>query len=144
MLDAVLGGLRARGLEATTLAELLASRLTYALWVYAAMARAATTADAFNAVAEPRRRQILDALAGGERPVNDLVRLLGLAQPQVSKHLQVLERWGRSCVTKAGSACAAERPRSAGWSGQALAVWSGSVNWMPCWRTSSRRARRWR
>src|SRR6266550_2771910 len=41
------------------------------------MARAATTADAFNAVAEPRRRQILDVLAGGERPVNDLVRLLG-------------------------------------------------------------------
>jgi DNA-binding transcriptional ArsR family regulator len=54
------------------------------------VARAATTADAFNAVAEPRRRQILDALAGGERPVNDLVRLLGLAQPQVSKHLRVL------------------------------------------------------
>ena len=54
------------------------------------MARAATTADAFNAVAEPRRRQILDALAGGERPVNDLVQLLGLAQPQVSKHLRVL------------------------------------------------------
>jgi DNA-binding transcriptional ArsR family regulator len=54
------------------------------------MARAATTADAFNAVAEPRRRQILDVLAGGERPVNDLVRLLGLAQPQVSKHLRVL------------------------------------------------------
>ncbi len=54
------------------------------------MARAATTADAFNAVAEPRRRQILDALAGGERPVNDLVRVLGLPQPQVSKHLRVL------------------------------------------------------
>ena len=54
------------------------------------MARAAATADAFNAVAEPRRRQILDALAGGERPVNDLVVLLGLAQPLVSKHLQVL------------------------------------------------------
>lgn len=54
------------------------------------MARAATTADAFNAVAEPRRRQILDVLAEGERPVNDLVRMLGLAQPQVSKHLKVL------------------------------------------------------
>ena len=54
------------------------------------MARAATTADAFNAVAEPRRRQILDVLAGGERPVNDLVRELGLPQPQVSKHLRVL------------------------------------------------------
>ena len=58
------------------------------------MARAATTADAFNAVAEPRRRQILDLLAGGERPVNDLVRMLGLAQPQVSKHLRVLREVG--------------------------------------------------
>jgi DNA-binding transcriptional ArsR family regulator len=58
------------------------------------MARAATTADAFNAVAEPRRRQILDLLAGGERPVNDLVRQLGLAQPQVSKHLRVLREVG--------------------------------------------------
>ena len=58
------------------------------------MARAATTADAFNAVAEPRRRQILDLLAGGERPVNDLVHLLGLAQPQVSKHLSVLRAVG--------------------------------------------------
>jgi DNA-binding transcriptional ArsR family regulator len=58
------------------------------------MARAATTADAFNAVAEPRRREILDVLADGERPVNDLVRLLGLAQPQVSKHLRVLREVG--------------------------------------------------
>ena len=60
----------------------------------ALMARAATTADTFNAVAEPRRRQILDLLAGGERPVNDLVQLLGLAQPQVSKHLRVLREVG--------------------------------------------------
>jgi DNA-binding transcriptional ArsR family regulator len=59
-----------------------------------AMARAPTTADAFNAVAEPRRRQILDALADGERPVNDLVSELGLAQPQVSKHLRVLRGVG--------------------------------------------------
>jgi DNA-binding transcriptional ArsR family regulator len=58
------------------------------------MARAATTADAFNAVAEPRRRQILDVLSGGERPVNDLVAVLGLAQPQVSKHLRVLREVG--------------------------------------------------
>jgi DNA-binding transcriptional ArsR family regulator len=58
------------------------------------VARAATTADAFNAVAEPRRREILDALAGGERPVNDLVEQLGLAQPQVSKHLRVLREVG--------------------------------------------------
>jgi DNA-binding transcriptional ArsR family regulator len=58
------------------------------------MARAATTADAFNAVAEPRRRQILDVLAGGERSVNALVATLGIAQPQVSKHLRVLREVG--------------------------------------------------
>jgi DNA-binding transcriptional ArsR family regulator len=66
------------------------------------MARAATTADAFNAVAEPRRRQILDLLAGGERPVNDLVHLLGLAQPQVSKHLRVLREVGAVDVREDG------------------------------------------
>ena len=66
------------------------------------MARAPTTADAFNAVAEPRRRQILDALAGGERPVNDLVRSLGLAQPAVSKHLRVLREVGAVEVRGAG------------------------------------------
>jgi DNA-binding transcriptional ArsR family regulator len=58
------------------------------------VARAATTTDAFNAVAEPRRRQILDLLASGEQPVNDLVAQLGLAQPQVSKHLRVLREVG--------------------------------------------------
>ena len=66
------------------------------------MARAATTADAFNAVAEPRRRQILDALVGGERPVNDLVRVLGVAQPQVSKHLRVLREVGAVDVREEG------------------------------------------
>jgi len=58
------------------------------------VARAATTTDAFNAVAEPRRREILDLLAAGERPVNDLVALLGVAQPLVSKHLRVLREVG--------------------------------------------------
>jgi DNA-binding transcriptional ArsR family regulator len=58
------------------------------------MARAATTTDPFNAVAEPRRRQILDVLADGERPVNDLVTRLGVAQPVVSKHLRVLREVG--------------------------------------------------
>jgi DNA-binding transcriptional ArsR family regulator len=66
------------------------------------MARAATTADAFNAVAEPRRRQILDVLARGERPVNDLVQSLGLAQPQVSKHLRVLREVGAVDVRNEG------------------------------------------
>jgi DNA-binding transcriptional ArsR family regulator len=58
------------------------------------MARAATTTDVFNAVAEPRRRLILDALADGERPVGDLVARLRLAQPLVSKHLRVLREVG--------------------------------------------------
>ena len=66
------------------------------------MARAATTTDAFNAVAEPRRRQILDALADGERPVSELVSELGLAQPQVSKHLRVLREVGVVSVREDG------------------------------------------
>ncbi|HEY7707642.1 MAG TPA: metalloregulator ArsR/SmtB family transcription factor [Gaiellaceae bacterium] len=66
------------------------------------MARAATTADAFNAIAEPRRRQILDLLAAGERPVNDLVQELALAQPQVSKHLRVLREVGAVDVRNEG------------------------------------------
>ena len=66
------------------------------------MARAATTTDAFNAVAEPRRRQILDLLSTGERPVNDVVRELGLAQPQVSKHLRVLREVGAVEVRSEG------------------------------------------
>ena len=66
------------------------------------MARAPTTADAFNAVAEPRRRQILDVLAGGERPVTDLVREIGVAQPLVSKHLRVLREVGAVDVRDRG------------------------------------------
>jgi DNA-binding transcriptional ArsR family regulator len=66
------------------------------------MARAATTTDAFNALAEPRRRQIVEALAGGERPVNELVRAVGLAQPQVSKHLRVLRETGVVDVREQG------------------------------------------
>ena len=58
------------------------------------VARAATTADVFNAVAEPRRRDILDLLMEGERPVNDIVERLELGQPQVSKHLKVLREVG--------------------------------------------------
>jgi DNA-binding transcriptional ArsR family regulator len=58
------------------------------------MARAATTLDAFNAIAEPKRRAILDVLSTGEQPVNDLVGNLGMTQPQVSKHLRVLREVG--------------------------------------------------
>jgi DNA-binding transcriptional ArsR family regulator len=66
------------------------------------MARAATTTDAFNAVAEPQRRRILDLLADGERAVNELVALLGLTQPQVSKHLRVLREVGAVQVRDEG------------------------------------------
>jgi DNA-binding transcriptional ArsR family regulator len=66
------------------------------------VARAPTTADVFNAVAEPRRREILDLLAHGERPVNDLVAQLRLGQPQVSKHLRVLREVGAVAVRDEG------------------------------------------
>jgi DNA-binding transcriptional ArsR family regulator len=65
------------------------------IWAYDFyMARAATTTDAFNAVAEPRRRRILDVIADGELSVTDLVRELGVPQPLVSKHLRVLRETG--------------------------------------------------
>ena len=66
------------------------------------MARAATTTDAFNAVAEPRRREILDVLSRGERPVWELVEILGLVQPQVSRHLRVLREVGAVEVREEG------------------------------------------
>jgi DNA-binding transcriptional ArsR family regulator len=58
------------------------------------MARAATTSDAFNAVAEPRRRDILNYLALQERPVGEIVDALEMEQPSVSKHLRVLKDVG--------------------------------------------------
>src|SRR4030081_2480202 len=61
---------------------------------YFGMARAATTSDAFNAVAEPRRRDILNYLALQERPVGEIVATLGMEQPSVSKHLRVLKDVG--------------------------------------------------
>ncbi len=66
------------------------------------MARAATTTDAFNAVAEPRRRQILEALAGGELSVSELVGVLDVPQPLVSKHLRVLREVGIVTVREDG------------------------------------------
>lgn len=66
------------------------------------MARAATTSDAFNAVAEPRRRQILNYLALSERPVGEIVAALGLDQPSVSKHLGVLRDVGLVRVRRDG------------------------------------------
>jgi DNA-binding transcriptional ArsR family regulator len=66
------------------------------------MARAATTSDAFNAVAEPRRRDILNYLARQERPVGDIVASLGMEQPSVSKHLGVLRNVGLVQVRRDG------------------------------------------
>ena len=58
------------------------------------MARAATTLDVFNAIAEPQRREILALLRTGERPVGEVAQALGLSQPGVSKHLRVLRDVG--------------------------------------------------
>jgi len=66
------------------------------------MPRASTTSDAFNAVAEPRRRDILSYLALEERPVGDIVDALGLGQPSVSKHLRVLKDVGLVRVRRDG------------------------------------------
>jgi len=79
-------------------------RLTYAHigMYYLCMPRASTTSDAFNAVAEPRRRDILSFLALQERPVSDIVATLGLEQPSVSKHLRVLRDVGLVYVRRDG------------------------------------------
>lgn len=66
------------------------------------MARAATTSDVFNAIAEPQRRQILNLLSQGEQSVNEIVESLGLKQPQVSKHLRVLREVELVSVRKTG------------------------------------------
>ena len=66
------------------------------------MARASTTSDAFNAIAEPRRREILSFLALDERPVSDIVTALGVEQPSVSKHLRVLRDVGLVTVRRDG------------------------------------------
>src|SRR5258705_159454 len=66
------------------------------------MPRASTTSDAFNAVAEPRRRDILAFLAADERPVGDIVDALALGQPSVSKHLRVLKDVGLVHVRRDG------------------------------------------
>lgn len=67
------------------------------------MPRAATTSDVFNAIAEPRRRQIIEVLGrSGEMPVGDLVVAVGLTQPTVSKHLGVLREVGIVAVERRG------------------------------------------
>lgn len=66
------------------------------------MARAATTSDVFNAIAEPQRREILVLLRAGERPVTELAQELGMPQPGASKHLRVLREVGLVRVRKEG------------------------------------------
>jgi DNA-binding transcriptional ArsR family regulator len=68
----------------------------------APMARAATTSDVFNAIAEPQRRDILVLLRAGERPVTELAQKLGMTQPGASKHLRVLREVGLVRDRKAG------------------------------------------
>src|SRR6195952_3902216 len=73
------------------------------IWAYVAvMARAATTSDVFNAIAEPQRRQIPVLLRAGERPVTEVARELGMPQPGASKHLRVLREVGLVRDRKAG------------------------------------------
>jgi DNA-binding transcriptional ArsR family regulator len=71
-------------------------------YMMAAMARAATTSDVFNAIAEPQRREILMLLRAGERPVTELAQELGMSQPGASKHLRVLREVGLVRDRKAG------------------------------------------
>jgi DNA-binding transcriptional ArsR family regulator len=59
------------------------------------MARASTTSDVFNAIADAHRREVLDALIAGEKAVGEIVNDLSMSQPQVSKHLRVLSEVGR-------------------------------------------------
>src|ERR671931_2676945 len=73
------------------------------IWAYnGAVARAATTSDVFNAIAEPQRREILVLLRASERPVTELARELGMTQPRASKHLRVLPAVGLVRDRKAG------------------------------------------
>ena len=79
------------------------------------MPRAATTSDSFNAIAEPRRREILNYLALQERPVGDIVDQLGLEQPSVSKHLRVLRDVGLvTFAAKAAKSSIAPTPKGSG------------------------------
>jgi DNA-binding transcriptional ArsR family regulator len=66
------------------------------------MARAATTSDPFNAVAEPRRRHILELIAAEERSVSEIAEALELGQPSISKHLQVLRDVGLVTMRRDG------------------------------------------
>ncbi len=119
------------------------------IWAYdGGVARAATTSDVFNAIAEPRRREILVLLRAGERPVTEFARELGMTQPRSSKHLRVLREVGLVRDRKAGKqrlygldARGLDRSTSgpAGSSGSGARA---STDWTRTCRTSSRHGRR--
>jgi DNA-binding transcriptional ArsR family regulator len=94
--------------------------------------RAATTSDPFNAIAEPRRRHILEFIAGDERSVTEIAEALELAQPSVSKHLQVLREVGLVSVRREGRQTMyridAETLRTIhDWSGMFARYWRGQL-----------------
>jgi DNA-binding transcriptional ArsR family regulator len=96
------------------------------------MPRASTTSDPFNAVAEPRRRHILEFIAAEERSVNDIADALGLGQPSVSKHLQVLRNVGLVTMRRDGRQALyrtnAETLRTIhDWSGMFAQHWRGQL-----------------
>ena len=112
------------------------------------MARAATTSDVFNAIAEPQRRQILVLLRAGERPVTELAQQLGMTQPGASKHLRVLREVGLVRDRQAGKQRLYDlearglRPVHE-WTGGFQRFWArASTGWTPTCRTSSRHDRR--
>src|ERR1700712_4768766 len=111
------------------------------------MARAATTSDVFNAIAEQQRREILALLRAGEGPVTELAQELGMTQPGASKHLRVLREVGLVGDRQAGNACTALTPAGCDrfTSGPAGSSGSGTralTGWTSTCRTSSRQGRR--
>ena len=111
------------------------------------MARAATTSDAFNAIAEPQRREILVLVRRGERAVTELARELGMSQPQASKHLRVLREVGLVRVRGAGKRrlygldARGLRPVHE-WLGGFERFWSGSFDRLDEYVQDLKRARR--
>jgi DNA-binding transcriptional ArsR family regulator len=112
------------------------------------MARAATTSDVFNAIAEPQRREILVLLRAGERPVTELAQELGMTQPGASKHLRVLREVGLVRDRKAGKQrlygldARGLRPVTSGPAGSSGSGARASTGWTRTCRTSSRQGRR--
>jgi DNA-binding transcriptional ArsR family regulator len=113
----------------------------------APMARAATTSDVFNAIAEPQRREILVLLRAGERPVTELAEVLGMTQPGTSKHLRVLRQVGLVRDRKAGkqrlySVDARELRLVHEWTGGFERFWNESFDRLDAYVQDLKRARK--